>query len=174
MTPARRMVADVVMTISEETASADEPLSFAAELPRSPLSPYLARCLTRAALRLWRVRPETLETAELLISELVTNAVKGSRPDPPGNEDGSVVLSLRYHRAELTAGVSDSDRGLPTVRAPGTQAEHGRGMLLIQALSKEWGYYLLPPDGKVVYFVLAADRAPDACGAALAALSSGA
>ncbi len=152
--PARRMVAGVQMTTTGETAEAAEPLTCTADLPRSRISPYCARCLTRAALRAWRIRPEAIETAELLISELVTNAVKGSGAGP---RDGRVVLSLRYSGGELTAGVSDPARVPPAVQDPGTEAEGGRGLMLVQALSKEWGYYLLPADGKVVYFVLAAE-----------------
>lgn len=156
------------MTISGDTSQADEPLILAAELPRSPHSPSAARRLTRSALGLWRVRPDVLDTAELLISELVSNAVKCSQAGPE-EKAGTIALTLRLHRAELTAWVSDPETGPPIVREARADAENGRGMLLVQALSKERGYYPRPPDGKVVYFVLAAGQAHGTSAGALAA-----
>src|SRR5450755_1879311 len=44
------------------------------ELAALPTTPFWARCQARTVLREWRMRPAVIETAELLVSELVTNA----------------------------------------------------------------------------------------------------
>ena len=114
----------------------------------------------RAALRSWRIWAETIETAELLVSELVTNAVKFTRPEPgqqghPGLEGaGCISLILRYLAGQLIIEVSDPDPNPPVLAEAGDDAEGGRGLMLVQALSKEWDYYLPPSGGKVVYCVL--------------------
>jgi anti-sigma regulatory factor (Ser/Thr protein kinase) len=130
------------------------------ELVTLPSAPFWARRQTRAALRSWRLWPETIETAELLVSELVTNAVKFTAPEPaqPGQAelDGikRISLILRYLADQLIIEVSDPDPGPPLFAEPDNEAEGGRGLMLVQALSKEWNYYLPPTGGKVVYCVL--------------------
>ena len=115
---------------------------------------------------MWRIGQDTVETATLLISELVTNAVKGSGTNSP---TGRIVVSLRYADGELTASVTDPALGPPIMREPDSEAESGRGLMLVQALSQEWGYHLLPAEGKVVYFVLAVRRNDEVSSTALAA-----
>ena len=131
------------------------------ELVTLPSAPFWARRHARASLRSWRLWPETIETAELLVSELVTNAVKftGSEPAQPGHAELESVqrisLILRYLAGQLIIEVSDPDPRPPVVADAGDDAESGRGLMLVQALSKEWSYYLPPSGGKVVYAVLA-------------------
>lgn len=130
------------------------------ELVTLPSAPFWARRQARTALRSWRVWPETIEIAELLISELVTNAVKFAgapleRPeysDLEGVERISVIL--RYLTGQLIIEISDPDPRPPVFTEAADDAESGRGLMLVQALSKEWDYYLPPSGGKVVYCVL--------------------
>ncbi|HUZ22638.1 MAG TPA: ATP-binding protein [Streptosporangiaceae bacterium] len=130
------------------------------ELVTLPSAPFWARRQTRAALQSWRLWTETIETAELLVSELVTNAVKftGAEPARPGYADlqgvERISLILRYLAGRLIIEVSDPDPTPPVFAEADDDAEGGRGLMLVQALSKEWNYYLPPSGGKVVYCVL--------------------
>jgi anti-sigma regulatory factor (Ser/Thr protein kinase) len=123
------------------------------ELVTLPSAPFWARRQTRAALRSWRIWAETIETAELLVSELVTNAVKFTGPEPaqPGHAEleglERISLILRYLAGQLIIEVSDPDPDPPVLARAGEDAEGGRGLMLVQALSKEWNYYL-PPAGR--------------------------
>ena len=127
-----------------------------------PSAPSWARRHTRAVLRSWRIWAETTETAELLVSELVTNAVKftGAETEPSGDTGLAGVerisLVLRYVADRLIIEVSDPDSRPPVFAEADDDAEGGRGLMLVQALSKEWSFYLPPAGGKVVYCVLAA------------------
>jgi len=132
------------------------------ELATLPDAPSRARRQARATLRSWRIWAETIETAELLISELVTNAVKFTGPaaGQPGHDGlpgaGRICLVLRHLAGQLIIEVSDPDPDPPVLAEAGGESECGRGLMLVQALSKEWNYYLPPSGGKVVYCVLGA------------------
>jgi anti-sigma regulatory factor (Ser/Thr protein kinase) len=130
------------------------------ELVTLPSAAFWARRQTRAALRSWRIWPETIDTAELLVSELVTNAVKFTGSDPelltcPDLADVKrISLTLRHLADQLIIEVSDPDPRPPIFAEAGDDVESGRGLMLVQALSKEWNFYLPPSGGKVVYCVL--------------------
>jgi anti-sigma regulatory factor (Ser/Thr protein kinase) len=110
-----------------------------------------ARSQVRAAIRSWKV-PVDPETAVLLTSELVTNAVR--------HETGpSVVLIITRSCGELRVDVHDTSRCLPEVVDIPADAETGRGLLLVGALSSEWGFYRTPA-GKAVYFTLTCPARP--------------
>jgi len=118
-------------------------------LPALPTSPSWARRYTRFFLESCQgIIQNTTEEAELLVSELVTNAVRfgGARP---------ISLSLRNFREVLLVEVYDSNSNPPILSNAGGGAENGRGLLLVNALSKEWSYSLLPGGGKIVYCFLA-------------------
>ena len=94
------------------------------------------------------------------VSELVTNAVRFAS-DPrraqqySKHADASVIsLSLRHFRGSLLIEVHDTDRNPPVLSGPDDYAESGRGLVLVNALSKEWSYFFPPGGGKVVYCVL--------------------
>ncbi|WP_225095401.1 SpoIIE family protein phosphatase [Streptomyces sp. CoH27] len=89
-----------------------------------------ARRLVRAQLLAWGL-PQAVETAELLVSEVVTNAVRhaGSRP-----------VDLRVVRADaLLFEVTDDEPALPTMLGPGPYDESGRGLRVVSRLAREWG-----------------------------------
>jgi anti-sigma regulatory factor (Ser/Thr protein kinase) len=110
-----------------------------------------ARSQVRAAIRAWKV-PVDPEAAELLTSELVTNALR--------HETGpAVVLDITRFCGELRVDVHDTSRCLPQVADVPADAETGRGLLLVAALSAEWGFYRTPA-GKAVYFTLACQARP--------------
>jgi anti-sigma regulatory factor (Ser/Thr protein kinase) len=107
---------------------------------------------------------ETIETAELLVSELVTNAVKFAGPLPAGVRHtdlarvGIIDIMLRYLPDQLVIEVSDSDSRPPRAANPAPDSEGGRGLILVEALSKEWSYYFPPSGGKTVYCIMALDE----------------
>jgi anti-sigma regulatory factor (Ser/Thr protein kinase) len=126
-----------------------------------PTSPFWARRYTRTFLAsCWGVSAGTAETAELIISELVTNAVRFAG-DPARTLRYSeranarlISLSLRHFRESLLIEVYDTDENPPVPAGHDDDAENGRGLLLVSALSKEWSYFFPPGGGKVVYSVL--------------------
>lgn len=126
-----------------------------------PTSPFWARRYTRCFLNSCRgMSEDTAETAELLVSELVTNAVRfGSNPSraAPYSEraDASVIsLSLRHFCEGLLIEVYDANSNPPIRSRADQHAEGGRGLMLMEALSKEWWYFFPSGGGKVVYCFL--------------------
>jgi len=104
--------------------------------------------------------PSTAETAELLVCELVTNAVRFSG-DPKRTlryseraDAGLISLSLRHFREGLLIEVYDTDNDPPIRSNADEDAESGRGLMLVDALSKEWSYFYPPGGGKVVHCFL--------------------
>jgi anti-sigma regulatory factor (Ser/Thr protein kinase) len=117
-------------------------------LAASPAAAGEARSQVRAAIRDWGV-PVDPDTAVLLASELVTNAITHET-------GGSVTLGIGCFRGRLRVDVYDTSRSFPVVSdAPG-DAETGRGLMLVAALATEWGFYRTPA-GKAVYFTLVFD-----------------
>ena len=128
-----------------------------------PTSPFWARRYTRSFLKECRGMSEsTAEAAELIVSELVTNAVRFSG-DPARTlryseraDAGLIALSLRHFPDGLLIEVYDTDSNPPVLCAADDDAENGRGLMLIDALAKDWSYFFPPGGGKVVYCFLGA------------------
>jgi anti-sigma regulatory factor (Ser/Thr protein kinase) len=113
-------------------------------------APYWARRHAHDVLGKWQAPGETIQAAELLVSELVTNAAKLASP-------GIIDVMLRYLPGQrLVIEVSDSDPHPPTPADPDVNSESGRGLMPVQALSEEWSYHFLPSGRKTVYCVIAA------------------
>ncbi|WP_316773325.1 SpoIIE family protein phosphatase [Streptomyces sasae] len=112
-------------------------------LDPEPSAPGRARRLTRQALAGWGLE-ELTDTAELLVSEIVTNAVRhASRP-----------ISLRLLRTDvLRCEVGDDVPQLPRLRRALPSEEHGRGLYLVNRLARRWGTTRLGT-GKIVWFEL--------------------
>ena len=128
-----------------------------ARLSTGPAAAAEARRRVRAAIASWQI-PVDQDAALLLTSELVTNAVRHE----PGQ---AVMLVISCSRGRLRVDVHDTARTLPAVADVPADAESGRGLLLVETLSDEWGFYRTPA-GKAVYFTLVfgADQAPAAGG----------
>ncbi|AXK37214.1 ATP-binding protein [Streptomyces armeniacus] len=107
-------------------------------LPRTPRSVAQARTALRAQLTAWDVGPDDVTTAELVLSELVANAVQHAG-DPPGRQV-KVTLTCTDDGL-LRIEVCDACTALPRPHgiAPGADAESGRGLLLVAALAEGWG-----------------------------------
>jgi hypothetical protein len=65
-----------------------------------------------------------------------------------------ISLTLRHLPGRIVVEVSDNNPSPPVVADAGTDAEDGRGLMLVQALSKEWGHFFPPAGGKTVYCVI--------------------
>ncbi|WUH94670.1 ATP-binding protein [Streptomyces sp. NBC_00433] len=112
-----------------------------------------ARRHVRDVLNAWQVADERIDTTELAVCELVSNAVRHVAPGAPG---AHVTLTLRHDGSQLIAEVSDpSDHPPVPDTAIAENAESGRGLVIVDEISKEWDYYLLPTGGKVVWCVIA-------------------
>ncbi len=107
---------------------------FRFELAAHPGSPAQARRLARARLTGWSVCEDTCDTAALVISELVTNAIVHTASDVVVCEllDGDDVLRIAVRDQGCTA-----DDPHPSPQRP--EEEHGRGLLLVEALCHAWG-----------------------------------
>ena len=101
-------------------------------LPAVSHSVQLSRHATRAALIAWQLG-HVDEAAALLVSELVTNAVRHAR--------GIDVVTVNLHagRNWLRIEVQDTDRHWPQPRIPGRHEESGFGFILVDALASNWG-----------------------------------
>jgi anti-sigma regulatory factor (Ser/Thr protein kinase) len=81
------------------------------------------------------------ETAELLVSEIVSNSVLHSRPAGDGGMVTIVVDTGPDDADGVRVAVTDGGGAtLPEVRLPPDDAESGRGMLLVDVLAADWGY----------------------------------
>ncbi|WP_078843105.1 ATP-binding protein [Streptomyces albus] len=118
--------------------------------PRHPRSVGRARAALRSQLSAWGVEGDAADNAELLISELMTNAVRHARV-PHGREiEARFALTGRLLRLE----VSDASERLPVPAQAGAEAEGGRGLALVAALSHDWGIRPREGVGKCVWALL--------------------
>lgn len=115
------------------------------QLPCDPASARLARRLVTQTCQEWDI-PEMAADAMVVASELVDNMVQHAR------SEGRLRLDLRRNR--LTVAVTDADPGLPQLRVPGLRAAGGRGLVLVDKLSRNWGTAAQHGGGKVVWAVL--------------------
>src|SRR3954471_13450866 len=96
--------------------------------------------------------PELTETAQLLTSELVTNAVVHARSRP------RLGISLAHGR--LVIDVRDADPRTPEVNDMGAERSSGRGLALVSMLADDWGVERVPEGGKSVWFALRPRHVP--------------
>jgi anti-sigma regulatory factor (Ser/Thr protein kinase) len=113
-----------------------------------------ARLHARTVLCEWGM-PSIARTAELIVSELVTNALPAAVEAAGGSEPRPVRLRLTREPESVLVEVWDASPDAPAVRPLGPPAddpgEHGRGLVLVQAFSASWGYYTAAGGGKTVW-----------------------
>ncbi|MEU8588963.1 ATP-binding protein [Streptomyces sp. NPDC048664] len=115
-------------------------------LASEPVSVSRARRLVTARLAAWKLGGELADTAELLVSELVTNALR--------HAPGPVRLNLRVSDSRLRCEVEDTHDTRPFRRSICTEeAESGRGVELLEILSAAWGCFHTAT-GKTSWFEL--------------------
>ena len=129
------------------------PLHAALELGALPTAPGCGRAWTSQILREWQLAHLT-DSAQLITSELLTNASLTSRRlDRP-----AIRLTLLSDGEQLLILVRDYDPGAPVPRHAGEDDESGRGLMLVEAISDQWGWCPLAEGtpGKLVWAALQA------------------
>jgi anti-sigma regulatory factor (Ser/Thr protein kinase) len=131
----------------------EPPLRSYLELGALPTAVPCARLHARHVLCEWGLKGLAPDS-ELLVSELVTNAVKATA----GRDEAAVRLRLSGDSARVLIEVWDADPRAPTPKdlgelgTPDPEEEGGRGLLLVAALSAHWDWYpTRDPAGKVVW-----------------------
>jgi len=127
-------------------------------------SVHAVRDFTLAAVRRQGMRHNSEDVA-VVVSELVTNALRHGVPEPgdPGF-GGRIGFGLLQHGRWLLCAVADPGRAVPVPWAPDVLAETGRGLQMVNALSARWGYTSPSENGKVVWAVFASRLALPAAG----------
>ena len=115
--------------------------------------PHARRC-TRQALAAWELG-QVADDAELVASELVTNAVRATARK---QRAAPVALYLAADPGRLTLLVWDACSELPVHRPHGDASAGGRGLDIVQALSDRWGTQAPVRGGKVVWAWFDLDR----------------
>ncbi|QRV32171.1 SpoIIE family protein phosphatase [Streptomyces californicus] len=111
------------------------------DLSQERRAPATARALVRDRLQEWGLDEDTVEASQLIVSELVTNAVRYGTPP----------LRLRVLLdSTLTCEVHDGSPASPHLRHARTVDEGGRGLFIVSRLASHWGARH-GPDGKVLW-----------------------
>jgi anti-sigma regulatory factor (Ser/Thr protein kinase) len=138
------------------------PLRSYLELGALPTAVPCARLHARQLVWEWGLNGLAANT-ELLVSELVTNAVKTTAGN---NDQAAICLQLSGDNTRVLIEVWDADPQPPALKdlgedgtpTPDPQEEGGRGLFLVSALSTHWAWYLTEkPTGKVVWCELSAE-----------------
>ncbi|WP_241562037.1 ATP-binding SpoIIE family protein phosphatase [Streptomyces hoynatensis] len=134
---------DIALLAARFEGIAPEAVAFRRLDPRAE-SVREARRMVRESLERWELE-EIEDAVELLISEVVTNAVRyAERP-----------VTVRLLRTDvLRCEVGDDVPQLPRLRQAGPADEGGRGLYLVQRLARQWGATRLST-GKLVWFEVA-------------------
>ena len=153
-----------VATSPARTPGTDWEFGTSLELGALPTAVPCARLHTRQVLWEWHL-DALADMAELIVSELVTNAVRASAGLTGSRRSGRWVpgmppvrLWLSSDRRRVLIQVWDASDRHPAPQHPEPDAESGRGLLLVESLSTDWGSY--PPErssGKVVWAIVSAE-----------------
>ncbi|MFJ4483011.1 SpoIIE family protein phosphatase [Streptomyces longwoodensis] len=123
---------DVALLLMRYDGMAVRPLREGWTVWRVPEAARHARRFTRRTLLTWGVRPDVMDPALLVVSELVTNALV--------HTDGRVRLDLTLINHRLRVAVTDSSPRTPVKPTSlGWEATGGRGILLVEAMAEAWG-----------------------------------
>ena len=125
------------------------PIRAQIDLEAVALSPRLARRFIADTLAPW-ADVDLVDAAELLVSELVTNAVVHA------HSRASVVIVTGRDRTDVRIEVHDDGRDPPRLGGFDPDALSGRGLALVDAISDRWGVEPSAPTapGKRVWFEL--------------------
>jgi len=135
----------VTVSGSQATTPPSSDDTVATVLPPVPPSVSAARRFVAAALRRHHAVPEVIDTACLLTSELVTNALVHAR--------SRVKLTVSVLGRRVRVEVGDASEAQPRPRAIVDDATTGRGLHIVEAMATRWGSSATA-DGKRVWFEL--------------------
>jgi anti-sigma regulatory factor (Ser/Thr protein kinase) len=133
------------------TARPAWPLQTRLELAALPTAPGVVRGHVRSVAREWGLA-DLGDTAELLASEIVTNAVQASarlRTAGPA----VIWVWIISDRVSMVIHVWDASPQMPVAQQAGLDDDGGRGLMLVRELSKDWGTYR-KAGGKVVWVMI--------------------
>jgi anti-sigma regulatory factor (Ser/Thr protein kinase) len=108
-----------------------------------------ARLHARLVLREWGVPADKAQSAELVVSELVTNALEHGLAGIPA----TVRIWLSSDGARVAIRVWDASPLPPVRKDAGVEAASGRGLMIVAALTAGWGCSAADA-GKVVWAVI--------------------
>ncbi|MFD4542916.1 SpoIIE family protein phosphatase [Streptomyces bauhiniae] len=100
------------------------------DLPHGPEAAPMARAAVRDQVEHWGVGDEAALTAELVVSELVGNAVRYGKPP--------IYLRMILDRV-LTCEVTDASLSAPHLRHASLADETGRGLFIVASVVSDWG-----------------------------------
>lgn len=112
------------------------------DLPGDVSSPRRARRFLVTHCIRWGCEP-VVDIAQLVLSELVTNAVSHGR--------SRCEVRLALTESALRIEVADHGAGTPEPLVTSDTDDHGRGLLLVSAVAAAWGVQPIPGAGKVVW-----------------------
>jgi PAS domain S-box-containing protein len=151
--PLQEMCDDVLYRFHDEAPLSDSVLLLARthglaaenvrtwQLDHHPSAAATARAHARRQLSAWEVDDETAYATEVIVSELVTNAIRYGAPP--------LLLRIIKDRT-LTCEVHDTSSSAPHLRHARTVDEGGRGLFICAQLSQRWGVRY-SADGKTVW-----------------------
>lgn len=116
-----------------------------------PCRPELVGTARRAARALLADTP-AVEDAELIISEFVTNSIRWSAS---GVDGGTIHLRIEHEHGSTSVRIEVEDGGRRTAPSEIDQEDadqHGRGLLLVARLAKDWGHKV--SRGRGVYWAV--------------------
>jgi anti-sigma regulatory factor (Ser/Thr protein kinase) len=131
-------------------------------LPAVPAAAAASRRHVQRLLTRWHLAA-CLDTAQLLVSELVANAVTATRAMAQTGFPAvwaPIELSVRRSGTSLIIEVRDPNPDPPAGRRPGPLDEDGRGLFIVGVLSSRWGHYAADRGGKVVWCEIAVPSGP--------------
>ena len=119
-----------------------------------------ARGFTLATVRRWGAA-DRAEDVAIVVSELLTNALRHALPGPgEPRPRWPVRLGLLHPGPCMLCAVADPSPQPPVPKEPSCLAETGRGLHVIGALADAWGYTTPSDSGKAVWAILSAKPAP--------------
>ncbi|MEU4685332.1 ATP-binding protein [Streptomyces xinghaiensis] len=121
------------MTTTDARPTATGAPGYTETMPCEPASARRARLLVSAALSAWGIG-ELAEAGVQIVAELVNNAINHTRCRV------FRVLVTRPGAGVVRIGVADNCADVPEVGDFDDDSEGGRGLFLVDALSRRWGY----------------------------------
>jgi anti-sigma regulatory factor (Ser/Thr protein kinase) len=142
---------------SSSAGTVSQPLQTYLEFQALPTTPACARGHVRSVAREWGL-VHLADNAELLVSELITNAVQASERLKLRADQAAVPvvkLWLISDGSSLIIQVWDASNELPVIKDFAEVDDSGRGLFLVETLSEDWGFYQADDGGKVVWCLIA-------------------
>lgn len=140
------------------TGDALPPVRWKIPATSAVVGPARHRALAQALSWCYRLDEVGRQMLKLLVSEMVGNALLHGLPD--GDPDAHIAIGMEPVTGGIMVVVHDHSRTPPShLMAEPMDDEHGRGVPIMQELAYSNGWFPTP-DGKAVFAIMAAVRAP--------------